>query len=264
MRLGVLLPTFRDDASDALDRARHASELGLDGVFAYDHLWPMGQPSRPALAPFPILAAVARRHADLVVGPLVARVGLVGTSHLVEQFRTLAALAPGRVIATLGSGDRLSADENRAYGLSELGAHERRALIAETRVILPKGLPPMAVGLFGYLGYDMVRLSEKLPYAPPDTLGDEMLVWIGAGAAATNAIASELGLTINLWDATPERVREVGASTPVTWAGPEPDDLFATLDALAHAGSGWAVLAPQVDPASLAKWRDERGKSTVH
>ena len=230
MRLGVLLPTFRDDASDALDRARHASELGLDGVFAYDHLWPMGQPSRPALAPFPILAAVARRHADLVVGPLVARVGLVGTSHLVEQFRTLAALAPGRVIATLGSGDRLSADENRAYGLSELGAHERRALIAETAA----------------------------------ALRDEMPVWIGAGAAATNAIASELGLTINLWDATPERVREVGASTPVTWAGPEPDDLFATLDALAHAGSGWAVLAPQVDPASLAKWRDERGKSTVH
>ncbi len=26
-------------------------------------------------------------------------------------------------------------------------------------------LPPMAVGLYGYLGYDMVRLMEKLP--PP-------------------------------------------------------------------------------------------------
>src|ERR1700742_148860 len=28
-----------------------------------------------------------------------------------------------------------------------------RALIAETRMALPEGLPPMAVGLFGYLGY---------------------------------------------------------------------------------------------------------------
>src|ERR1700748_3022501 len=30
-----------------------------------------------------------------------------------------------------------------------------RALIGETRMTLPDGLPPMAVGLFGYLGYDM-------------------------------------------------------------------------------------------------------------
>ena len=29
----------------------------------------------------------------------------------------------------------------------------------------------MAAGLFGYLGYDMVRLMERLPCAPPDVLG---------------------------------------------------------------------------------------------
>ncbi len=46
-----------------------------------------------------------------------------------------------------------------------------RALIGETRMKLPNGLPPMAVGIFGYLGYDMVRLIERLPNAPPDTLG---------------------------------------------------------------------------------------------
>ncbi|MGC9954753.1 MAG: anthranilate synthase component I [Rhizomicrobium sp.] len=46
-----------------------------------------------------------------------------------------------------------------------------RALIGETRMTLPDGLPPMAVGIFGYLGYDMVRLIERLPNAPPDTLG---------------------------------------------------------------------------------------------
>ena len=32
-----------------------------------------------------------------------------------------------------------------------------RALIAECRMELPRRLPPMAAGLFGYLGYDMVR-----------------------------------------------------------------------------------------------------------
>jgi anthranilate synthase component 1 len=53
-----------------------------------------------------------------------------------------------------------------------------RALIAQTRMDLPEGVPPMAVGLFGYLGYDMVRLIERLPNVPPDTLGlpDAILV----------------------------------------------------------------------------------------
>jgi anthranilate synthase component 1 len=46
-----------------------------------------------------------------------------------------------------------------------------RALIAESRIDLPAGLPPMAAGLFGYLGYDMVRLVERLPDQNPDTLG---------------------------------------------------------------------------------------------
>jgi anthranilate synthase component 1 len=45
-----------------------------------------------------------------------------------------------------------------------------RALLAETRMDLPEGVPPMAVGVFGYLGYDMVRLIERLPAPPPDPL----------------------------------------------------------------------------------------------
>ena len=46
-----------------------------------------------------------------------------------------------------------------------------RGLLRETRLTLPDGLPPVAVGLYGYLGYDMVRLIERLPNPPPDTLG---------------------------------------------------------------------------------------------
>ena len=38
-----------------------------------------------------------------------------------------------------------------------------RALIDETRMEVPANLPPMAGGLVGYLGYDMVRLMETLP-----------------------------------------------------------------------------------------------------
>ncbi len=53
-----------------------------------------------------------------------------------------------------------------------------RALIAESRIALPEGLPPMAAGVFGYLGYDMVRLMEELPATHPDPIGipDAMLI----------------------------------------------------------------------------------------
>ena len=46
-----------------------------------------------------------------------------------------------------------------------------RALIGESRIELPEMLPPMAAGIFGYLGYDMVRLMEELPSPNPDSIG---------------------------------------------------------------------------------------------
>src|SRR5664280_2880619 len=51
-------------------------------------------------------------------------------------------------------------------------------LIAESRIELPESLPPMAAGVFGYLGYDMVRLMEELPPPNPDPIGipDAVLV----------------------------------------------------------------------------------------
>ena len=53
-----------------------------------------------------------------------------------------------------------------------------RALLAESRIELPEALPPMAAGIFGYLGYDMVRLMEELPQPNPDPIGipDAVLV----------------------------------------------------------------------------------------
>lgn len=53
-----------------------------------------------------------------------------------------------------------------------------RALIAESAIPAEPGLPPMAAGLFGYLGYDMVREMERLGPAHPDPIGvpDAILV----------------------------------------------------------------------------------------
>ncbi len=46
-----------------------------------------------------------------------------------------------------------------------------RAVIAESRIELPDDLPAASAGLFGYLGYDMIRLVEHLPDVNPDPLG---------------------------------------------------------------------------------------------
>jgi alkanesulfonate monooxygenase SsuD/methylene tetrahydromethanopterin reductase-like flavin-dependent oxidoreductase (luciferase family) len=222
VKLGVLLPTFREGGDDALEFSDQAADAGIDGVFAYDHLWPMGSPTRPSLAPFALLSAIARRHENLVVGPLVARIGLVGTNHLVEQYRTLHALAPGRVICALGTGDKKSAPENLAYGLGVLDANERRSMLRETATALIATMP----------------------------------VWIGAGAQATNDLARELGVPVNLWDASPERVTQMSTKGLVTWAGPVPEDLPGTLSALRDAGASWAVLSPEVDISKLVAWRE--------
>jgi anthranilate synthase component 1 len=62
-------------------------------------------------------------------------------------------------------------DAFAAEALADAPLQSLRALHAQTRMTLPAGLPPMAVGLYGYLGYDMVRLIEHLPDTPPDRLG---------------------------------------------------------------------------------------------
>jgi anthranilate synthase component I len=46
-----------------------------------------------------------------------------------------------------------------------------RALLAESKIELPEDMPQAASGLFGYLGYDMVRHVEHLPNVNPDPLG---------------------------------------------------------------------------------------------
>ena len=46
-----------------------------------------------------------------------------------------------------------------------------RALLAESRIDLPPELPPIAAGVIGYLGHDTVRLIERLPNVPPDSIG---------------------------------------------------------------------------------------------
>jgi len=62
-------------------------------------------------------------------------------------------------------------DGNRFEPCSEAPLQSLRALVQECRMETPAALPPMVAGLFGYLGYDMVRQMERLPDKNKDVLG---------------------------------------------------------------------------------------------
>jgi len=232
IRSGIVLPTFRETPADALEAAHEAFAAGVDGVFCYDHLWPLGEPDRPALAPFPVLASLiasggipATPGGGPYFGTLVARVGLVPNAVLFGQFRALDLLAPGRVIAGLGTGDRLSEAENRAYGIPFGPAAERRA--------------------------EMVELGTALR-------GRGITVWVAGGLAARVVEARAVGAALNVWDAEPSLVasRSQGPeAVEVTWGGPAPKGgagLEAKVVELAHAGATWAIFGWPVDPGALA------------
>jgi len=70
-----------------------------------------------------------------------------------------------------------------------------RDLIARSRIELPAGLPPMAAGVFGAIGYDMIRLVEKLPDVNPDPLGlPDGVMTRPSVVAIFDAIAQEIVL----------------------------------------------------------------------
>jgi alkanesulfonate monooxygenase SsuD/methylene tetrahydromethanopterin reductase-like flavin-dependent oxidoreductase (luciferase family) len=227
IRTGIVLPTFRDTPDEAFATAAEAVEAGVDGVFCYDHIWPLGQPERPALAPFPVLGALASRLAPEgegrggpFLGTLVARVGLAPNAALAAQFVALNQLAPGRVIAGLGTGDKLSEQENRAYGIPYPTAAERRA--------------------------DMVSLGRQL-------IDAGLTVWIAGGTAGRTDEARAAGAALNLWDAEAEVVAERSSyadGIEVTWAGPPPaakPPLGERVRALADAGASWVIFGWPVD-----------------
>ena len=76
-----------------------------------------------------------------------------------------------------------------------------RALIAESRIeAMPDGVPPVAAGLFGYLGYDMIRLVEHLPDVNPDPLDlpDAMLLRPSV-VAVLDGVKGEVTLCAPAW-----------------------------------------------------------------
>ncbi|MEP5154182.1 anthranilate synthase component I [Planktotalea sp.] len=68
--------------------------------------------------------------------------------------------------------NRMARYDSDAFEAQDLAPLESlRALISESHIDLPEGLPQASAGLFGYLGYDMIRHVEHLPNVNTDVLG---------------------------------------------------------------------------------------------
>jgi len=214
MKVGITLPQFRDDADAALAAARRAEQLGIDGVFCFDHLWPMGQPGRPALSSGPLLGALAASTSTIALGTLVARIGLLPDEVLVEVLCGVQALSGGRLLAGIGTGDRLSREENEAYGIPFESADVRR---------------------------------ERLGAVAASVVAAGVPVWLGGGRPEMVALARATGAAVNVWQVGVGPVADLAAQgVEVTWGGPVGDtveEASTMLAAVAGAGASWAVCA---------------------
>jgi anthranilate synthase component 1 len=117
-----------------------------------------------------------------------------------------------------------------------------RALLAESRIDLPAGLPPMAAGIFGYLGYDMVRHMERLAPAKPDPIGVPEAIMIRPTIMVVfDGVRDEISIV------TPVRPQSgVAAKAAFESAQARLEAIVAVLEGpLAHA-------PPQVDPRLMA------------
>ena len=226
MKVGISTPQFREEAEPAIETARQAEALGLDGVFVFDHLWPLGRPDRPALHSTTLLGALVAETERVTLGTLVARVGLLPDAVLVHTLTTLARMAgPERFIAGLGAGDSANRPENEAYGIPFAPAADRLAgVIACARLLRAAGVT----------------------------------TWIGGLSPATRRAAAEAGADgWNGWGLAPARWAEMAAELPPTvektWAGQvggDAHDLAEHLRAVAEAGATWAICAP-IDGATV-------------
>lgn len=120
-----------------------------------------------------------------------------------------------------------------------------RALIAESAVpeLENAALPPMAAGVFGYLGYDMVRQMERLAPAKPDPIGVPEAVMIRPTLMVVfDSVKDELTVV------TPVRPQAgVSARAAYESAQARLDSVVGVLESpLNH-------VPPQADPRMVAK-----------
>lgn len=220
--VSLTVPQFSTDPSHMLALAARANEFGLKGLFAFDHLVPLGDPSRPVFESTSTLGALGGFSA-VTIGSLVLRVTLRPPEVTAAVAATLEAIAPGRVVLGLGIGDSMSAEEARRFGQSLPSLKVRLRLLAET----------------------IAAVRSTAPKVP---------IWVGGRHRQLRALAARLGDGWNAWGADVAELAEEAAEVrelagerafTVSWGGtillaPDEDSLS---NRVAERGGSEGVVA---------------------
>ncbi|MGG5818660.1 anthranilate synthase component I [Falsiroseomonas sp. HW251] len=121
-----------------------------------------------------------------------------------------------------------------------------RALVATCRMPMPAGLPSIAAGLFGFLGYDMVRQIERLPQKNANVLGTpDAVMFRPTLVAVFDHVRDTLTLVTPVWP-------EPGLDAKAAWdlAQTRLDEAEAALDRPLPRPAPPAVLPALPAPAS--------------
>jgi alkanesulfonate monooxygenase SsuD/methylene tetrahydromethanopterin reductase-like flavin-dependent oxidoreductase (luciferase family) len=192
-RLSVTLPQFRNEAAPMLDAARRAEALGFDGVYVFDHLFPLGNPNRPIFEAFVALGAVAAATTRIGIGTLVVRTPIRPAWTNAKAAWSAQAISGGRLTLGLGAADSMSKPEFEAYGLPFGTVEERMGAIRATVAALRA--PELQLP-----GFDVPK------------------TWIGGRSADIRAVAAEIADGWNAWGGDATRLAAESAEIRA-WAG---------------------------------------------
>ena len=201
VRLGVTLPQFTSDVGALRGAAQRAEGAGLDSIWVFDHLWPLsGGKERPVFESWTTLAHLAAWTERISIGTLVTRAALRNPQLLAHMAATVAAMAPGRLVVAVGSGDDRSRAENLAFGYPYQRARRRAQLATTVETLM--GLAP--------------------------TQRDPPEVWVGGRSPAVRELAGRFAQGWNGWGGGPEglaadvaavRAAAGGRRVELSWGG---------------------------------------------
>jgi anthranilate synthase component 1 len=128
--------------------------------------------------------------------------------------------------------------------LDDMPLDALRKLVAESQIEMPAGLPPQSAGIYGYLGYEMVRYMEVLPNGNPDDLQTPEAVLMRPSLLAIfDTVKDELYLTAPVYVRTgvsaaqalaaaesriEEAIARLSRAMPPTTALPDLDSIAVT------------------------------------
>jgi alkanesulfonate monooxygenase SsuD/methylene tetrahydromethanopterin reductase-like flavin-dependent oxidoreductase (luciferase family) len=186
--ISVTLPQFVQEPKTLVAGARRAETLRFDGVFLFDHLFPIDGPERPIVESTVALGAVIAATARVNVGTLVLRTSMRSPEQTAAVIASAQRLSGGRVICGLGAGDGLSRGEFDAYGIPFGTIDERISGLAATARLV-RGIAP---------------------------------VWIGGTSRRVQRVAAEWADCWNVWNVGPEWLvdrRSQPTAPRISWGG---------------------------------------------